>query len=284
MDLDYVLKTGANAHKTVRDVFIAKVDRSPDACWHWTGGCFSNGYGSFSSRGKDHLAHRVSFEIAHGRPPSGVLMHTCDNRMCVNPMHLIEGTASDNIKDMLGKGRGNPRRGSAHLRAVLSDADVAEIRASAKAGVARKSLALKYGVSVVQITRVVNNTRRTSIKENKNMTPSEYMQKAMRTKNPLGFSGDVTHAAMLLTSEAGEVATEVKRFVVYGKDLDRLNIKEELGDIMWGVALMCDTLGFTLEEVMEKNIAKLETRYPEKKFDAGRAIDRDKEAEQEAMK
>ena len=116
------------------------------------------------------------------------------------------------------------------------------------------------------------------------MTPNEYMQKAMRTKNPLGFAGDVTHAAMLLTSEAGEVASEVQRFIAYGKDLDRVNVKEELGDILWGIALMCDTLGFTIEEVMEKNIAKLEARYPDKKFDADRAINRDNEAEQEAMK
>ena len=107
------------------------------------------------------------------------------------------------------------------------------------------------------------------------MTPSEYVALAMRTKNDLGEKNNIAHAAAILSSESGEIMSEVKRMFEY-------NIKEELGDLMWGIALMCDTLGFTLEEVMTQNIAKLKARYPEGYTDHA-AIHRDVSAEQEAM-
>lgn len=115
------------------------------------------------------------------------------------------------------------------------------------------------------------------------MMPNEYVTLAMRTKKELGQTMNIAHAALLLGSEAGEVMSEVKRHVVYGKALDVHNIKEELGDILWGVALMCDSLGISLEDVMKGNIAKLEARYPDLRFEADHAINRDKEAEREAM-
>lgn len=284
LDLDHIITTGQNARKSVRDTFIAKIASDPDDCWHWTGPKFSNGYGSFKSCGGDYLAHRVAFEVFFGRKPVGILMHTCDNRLCVNPSHLVEGTTAENIKDMLDKGRGNSPRGMKVPRCALSDDDVLEIKARRLSGEQCKSIALDYPVSAVHISRITCGTRRNNSNENKNMTPQEYVQKAMRTKNNLGYEHDVVHAAMLLTAESGEVMSEVKRMFVYGKKLDTINIKEELGDIMWGIALMCDTLGFDLEDVMRTNIAKLEARYPEKCFSADRALNRDIAAEQAAMK
>ena len=56
------------------------------------------------------------------------------------------------------------------------------------------------------------------------------------------------------------------------KDGDTINLKEELGDFLWYIALMADAYSFTLSDICERNIAKLKARYPEK-FD----IDRSKE-------
>lgn len=105
----------------------------------------------------------------------------------------------------------------------------------------------------------------------------------MRTNRDMGTERNIVHGAMLVSSEAGEVVSEVKRMFAYGKTLDVDHVKEELGDIMWGIALLCHTLGFDLEDVMVTNIAKLEARYPDLKFDADRCLNRDLAAEKAAM-
>ena len=283
IDFDYVIPTGKNVGMTVRALFLDKMAKSPDKCWHWLGKLFSNGYGSFQSRGVDHLAHRVSFELFHGRKPSGLLMHRCDNKQCVNPAHLAEGTHADNHKDMVQKGRVKTLRGTATARGVLDERDILKIRARRAAGEMCRDIAIDYPVKANHISRITTGARHAHVKENKNMTPSEYIKLAMRTNNDMGYEKNLVHAAMLLSSESGEVASEVKRMFAYGKPIDITNVKAELGDVMWGIALMCNTLGLTLEEVMRGNIAKLEARYPGLRFDPDKAINRDTAAESEAI-
>ena len=72
------------------------------------------------------------------------------------------------------------------------------------------------------------------------------------------------HGAMGLDTESGEIMDSMKRHIIYGSDLNVVNIREELGDIMWYVALICDELGLTIEQICEDNIAKLRKRYPDK--------------------
>ena len=80
---------------------------------------------------------------------------------------------------------------------------------------------------------------------------------------------DLLHAALGLTSESGEFSDALKKAFAYGRELDRVNLAEELGDIMWYIGLACDALDVTLESVCEANIAKLQKRYPEKFADRG---------------
>ena len=75
----------------------------------------------------------------------------------------------------------------------------------------------------------------------------------------------------------------VKKIEFYGKPVDRTKLLEETSDIFWYCNLLIHTLGSTWEEVFEMNIAKLETRYPDLRFCADRAINRDVEAEQQAI-
>ena len=65
---------------------------------------------------------------------------------------------------------------------------------------------------------------------------------------------------------------------MYERPLDRANAVEELGDIMWFVALGCETLGVTMQEVAEQNISKLALRYPDKYSDRLAHKRMDKEA------
>lgn len=80
--------------------------RGPDDCWHWMGSMTDAGYGSFTYFGCPTPAHVISFcHKNDGSPDDGVVRHTCDNRGCVNPRHLIYGTQLDNVQDMIARGR-----------------------------------------------------------------------------------------------------------------------------------------------------------------------------------
>jgi NTP pyrophosphatase (non-canonical NTP hydrolase) len=92
----------------------------------------------------------------------------------------------------------------------------------------------------------------------------------------------ILHAGMGMVTEAGEMMDAIKRFLIYGKPIDRVNLKEENGDLFWYQALLARAAGFTFEEAMSTNIAKLEKRFPDK-FSSERALNRNLDAEREAL-
>lgn len=87
--------------------FWARVSKpTPTGCWLWKGELWRGGYGLFVSGGKSRAAHRVSYYLAKGRIPWGkVIRHTCDERRCVQPRHLIIGSYQENTQDMFDRGR-----------------------------------------------------------------------------------------------------------------------------------------------------------------------------------
>ena len=90
------------------------------------------------------------------------------------------------------------------------------------------------------------------------------------------------HAGMGLATESAEFLDALKKAIYYGKKLDKVNLAEEMGDILWYCAIALDELGVSFEEVMEKNIAKLEARYPEK-FTEEKAENRDLKTERDIL-
>jgi NTP pyrophosphatase (non-canonical NTP hydrolase) len=81
------------------------------------------------------------------------------------------------------------------------------------------------------------------------------------------------HAAKGLATEAGEFHDALKKHLFYGRPLDKENLKEELGDLMWYVALAANALGVPLSSILEANVAKLQRRYPQG-FTEAAAIER----------
>lgn len=114
------------------------------------------------------------------------------------------------------------------------------------------------------------------------MNATEYLVLSGRTDNPKDFNTQMLHGILGVTSEAGELSDHLKRHTFYGTPFDAGNVKEECGDLLWYIALICRTCGFTLEEVMEANIAKLKRRFPEG-FTEHHALNRDLENEMEVF-
>lgn len=106
-----------------------------------------------------------------------------------------------------------------------------------------------------------------------------YQELAMRTAKRTNTAEDLMHAALGLSGEAGEFADCIKRWLVYGSSLDRVNAAEEIGDILWYCALACESLDIKMEDVARCNIEKLKIRYPDKYHDtlAAKRLDKAQE-------
>lgn len=91
------------------------------------------------------------------------------------------------------------------------------------------------------------------------------------------------HACLGLMSETGEIADALKKHIIYSKELDLINVMEESGDLSWYQALLLTAAKKTMEEAMEKNIAKLKLRFPDAKFTIDAATVRDLAAERRAL-
>lgn len=74
-----------------------------------------------------------------------------------------------------------------------------------------------------------------------------------------GNDSELSYLALGLNGEAGEVADKIKKHLRDGK-LDIGGIIYELGDVCWYVARLADSLGYSLEDILEINHSKLESR------------------------
>jgi hypothetical protein len=130
------------------------------------------------------------------------------------------------------------------------------------------------------------------------MTPDDYQRLAMRTEadqkvilDRLTFDTGyyvramrLMNAVIGLNDDCGEISGCIKRHVEYGQKLDTVNLLEEVGDVLWRLAQICHGAGFTMEQAMEANLAKLQKRYPEKYSDFNAAEEnRPRDSERQAV-
>ena len=128
--------------------------RETDDCWEWEGHTHPDGYGRYyilataERPGERVFAHRHAFLMEHGYSPP-VVRHTCDNPGCVNPDHLLGGSHTDNMADMVARKR--VMHGERHHSAKLTESKVCWIRASE---LPRATIAEWANVSVSTVQQV----------------------------------------------------------------------------------------------------------------------------------
>ena len=130
------------------------------------------------------------------------------------------------------------------------------------------------------------------LKELEGIDSREYVEDVLRTEsNDFGaisarLSDPTTirllHSAMGMSTEANEFLDHMKKVIFYGKELDFVNIEEEIGDSEWYKSIGVDELQSSFRKIWRKNIAKLKARY-EGKFNETKAEDRDLDKERKIL-
>lgn len=143
--------------------FESKFVKSDDSqCWEWLAFKNKKGYGAIMYRDLGNMAaHRFSYMLYIGDfDKSKFICHTCDNPSCVNPSHLFVGTASENMKDKIKKGRAkNPpvHKGNNQHLSKMNPEKIREIRKLFKYGMSQTELAKKYGLHTATMNNICRN-------------------------------------------------------------------------------------------------------------------------------
>jgi len=145
--------------------FWDKVNQATeDECWEWQGFCNSGGYGKIRIAGKSVSVHRVAYELSYGEIPQSegyhgtVVRHSCDNRSCCNPKHLLLGTQRDNCIDAVERGR-HARAGGVPPK--LNDQSALEMICKYRTGrYTYAQLSRLYDISQAQARRICSGQRR----------------------------------------------------------------------------------------------------------------------------
>lgn len=163
-----VLDLSIEDRRRVRESIFRNTRETEGGCWEWTLSLFPNGYGQavvrLDSGSWMHVnAHRLAYYVTHDIDIAGLdICHHCDNRKCINPLHLFAGTRTDNMQDCIRKGRYTRNRryscGETHHSAKLTADDVRQIRLRLSGGEQHKIIAKDFGIARVTVSAI--NTKR----------------------------------------------------------------------------------------------------------------------------
>lgn len=147
--------------RPIRERFEEKISPEPNTgCHLWLGAKMKNGYGRFGvASGDVRQAHRVALDL-DGRPAGDdqVVIHICNNRLCVNPKHLQAGTQAENMRQAAQEGRMSTwqrAHGEACGLSKLTRVAVDQIRQRFGSGETRAVIARDLGLNWTTIDSVI---------------------------------------------------------------------------------------------------------------------------------
>lgn len=141
--------------------FMDRVKKLPNGCWQWLGAVTGSKskYGMFLKDGKLIRAHRFSYEeFNHTKIPEGLIArHSCDNRLCVNPEHILVGTTQDNVNDKMSRGRHRygTLRGEASGKSVVKNKQILKLMELSKKGLIQIELSRLTGISISNVGAIL---------------------------------------------------------------------------------------------------------------------------------
>lgn len=165
--------------KTINERFMEKVEQT-EGCWIWRGAKSGSGYGQFWNGKRTIPAHWFWLEtikLEKLRIKGNEACHTCDNKLCVRPSHVFIGTRSDNMKDMVAKGRHNTVPGCRAMLKVrcqngvknheckLTESQAREAKNCSRKRGAATALAKRLGVSLTVVCDIRDGKRWVHLKD-----------------------------------------------------------------------------------------------------------------------
>ncbi len=107
-------------------------------------------------------AHRFIYRVKKGPIIKGLIMHTCDNRRCINEDHLLDGTPLDNQQDMANKGRrvvGFHSREPNDILKVVTKAMFARMQEMEATGWTQREIGQEFNIAQTTVRMYLNGTR-----------------------------------------------------------------------------------------------------------------------------
>lgn len=147
---------------TLAEQFWRRVEMIPfHECWEWAGKIsHKSGYGQITNNTYGQMrSHRLAWIVQCGPIPPGLhVCHKCDNPGCVRADHLFLGTKSDNMRDMVRKGRNSNfgKRGESNAHSKLTADKAGWIRRVVADGLEHAEAAWLLGVSRTTVFNVVH--------------------------------------------------------------------------------------------------------------------------------
>ena len=180
-------------------------------CWEWSLSKDKDGYGNVKKEKKNLRAHRIAWKLTYGDIPSGLMvLHKCDNPTCCNPKHLFLGTNTDNMQDMVRKGRGNGGRLDKHGLAKINLETSKEIKKLYYSGrFDQNDLAVLFSVSQSSISLILHEKHWNDEKVPVDHTPTKVKQAIQIVKDRIGWDEDI-----LLLALSDDLLDDTMRFRV----------------------------------------------------------------------
>jgi hypothetical protein len=148
--MDLTTKERGRLHRVFVVEWQEWFDVDPQSgCWLWKRSKHWKGYGLVSLKSKTLRAHRLAYAFHVGPIPEGEhVLHSCDVRNCVNPLHLFVGTNQDNVSDKIAKGRNGRKLSVEQVRQIRRD--------RVELGLSSAKLGKAYSVSTRAIQKILS--------------------------------------------------------------------------------------------------------------------------------